>query len=103
MCAAKIQEVIRGNIKGADAALEFPAGDRQQFIWDEFPHAIEYLIYAYLQTGADDADGYYGDLRKKGIKILSHIETKPWEMREFAVASPEGHRITIGQWVGENR
>jgi len=49
------QEVIRGNIKAADAALEFPAGDHGQFIWDEFPHAIEYLIYAYLQIGADDA------------------------------------------------
>jgi hypothetical protein len=48
-------EVIRGNIKAADAALEFPAGDHGQFIWDEFPHAIEYLVYAYLQTGDDDA------------------------------------------------
>jgi tetratricopeptide (TPR) repeat protein len=47
-------EVVRGNIKAADAALEFPAGDRGQFIWDEFPHALEYLIYAYLQIGADD-------------------------------------------------
>jgi len=47
--------VIRGNIKAAAAALEFPAGDHGQFIWDEFPHAIEYLIYAYLQMGADDA------------------------------------------------
>ncbi|HEV8539351.1 MAG TPA: hypothetical protein VGR15_10590 [Bacteroidota bacterium] len=49
------QEVVRGNIKAAEAALEFPAGDHRQFIWDEFPHAIEYLIYAYLQMGADDA------------------------------------------------
>ena len=48
------QKVIRGNIKAADAALEFPAGDHGQYIWDEFPHAIEYMIYAYLQTGEDD-------------------------------------------------
>jgi tetratricopeptide (TPR) repeat protein len=34
--------------------LEHPAGDRGEFIWDEFPHAIEYLVYAYLQKGADD-------------------------------------------------
>ena len=45
--------VIRGNLKAANAALEFPAGDHGQFVWDEFPHAIEYLIYAYLQQGAD--------------------------------------------------
>ncbi|HEX7573580.1 MAG TPA: hypothetical protein VF514_10840 [Bacteroidota bacterium] len=46
--------VISGNIRAADAALEFPAGDHGQYVWDEFPHAIEYLIYAYLQTGEDD-------------------------------------------------
>jgi len=45
--------VIRGNLRAADAALEYPAGDQGQFVWDEFPHAIEYLVYAYLQKGAD--------------------------------------------------
>lgn len=46
--------VIRGNLLAAEAALEYPAGKRGQFVWDEFAHAIEYLIYAYLQKGADD-------------------------------------------------
>lgn len=46
--------VIRGNLKAAAAALEYPAGDQGQFTWDEFPHAIEYLVHAYLQKGADD-------------------------------------------------
>ncbi len=45
---------IAGNLRAADAALEYPAGDKGQYVWDEFPHAIEYLIYAYLQKGADD-------------------------------------------------
>jgi tetratricopeptide (TPR) repeat protein len=45
--------VIRGNLRAAQAALEHPAGDRGEFVWDEFPHAIEYLVYAYLQKGAD--------------------------------------------------
>lgn len=47
------EAVIHGNLRAAEAALEHPAGDRGQFVWDEFPHAIEYLIYAYLQNGAD--------------------------------------------------
>ncbi len=46
--------VIRGNLQAAEAALEHPAGSRGEFVWDEFPHAIEYLVYAYLQKGADD-------------------------------------------------
>ncbi len=47
--------VVRGNLRAAEAALEHPAGPHGEFVWDEFPHAIEYLIYAYLQRG-DDAN-----------------------------------------------
>ncbi|HZO18640.1 MAG TPA: tetratricopeptide repeat protein [Gemmatimonadaceae bacterium] len=46
--------VVRGNLRAADAALAHPSGDSGQYVWDEFPHAIEYLVYAYLQQGADD-------------------------------------------------
>jgi tetratricopeptide (TPR) repeat protein len=46
--------VIRGNLKAAEAALEHPVRVRGELVWDEFPHAIEYLVYAYLQTGSDD-------------------------------------------------
>jgi tetratricopeptide (TPR) repeat protein len=49
--------VIRGNLRAAEAALEYPAGDHGEFVWDEFPHAIEYLVYAYLQKGSD-AEAY---------------------------------------------
>lgn len=47
--------VIRGNLLAADAALQYPAGDKGELVWDEFPHAIEYLVYAYLQQGKDDS------------------------------------------------
>jgi tetratricopeptide (TPR) repeat protein len=43
--------VIRGNLLAAEAALEHPAGEHGEYVWDEFPHAIEYLVYAYLQKG----------------------------------------------------
>jgi tetratricopeptide (TPR) repeat protein len=43
--------VIRGNLRAAKAALQYPAGDKGQFVWDEFCHAMEYLVYAYLQKG----------------------------------------------------
>jgi len=45
--------VIRGNLRAATVALDYPAGDHGEFVWDEFPHAIEYLVYAYLQKGED--------------------------------------------------
>jgi len=46
--------VIRGNLRAADAALQHPAGDQGELVWDEFPHAIEYLVYACLQKADDD-------------------------------------------------
>jgi tetratricopeptide (TPR) repeat protein len=47
--------VVRGNLLAADAALAHPAGEQGQFVWDEFPHAVEYVVYAYLQQGADES------------------------------------------------
>lgn len=46
--------VIQGNRAAAAAALEHPAGPQATLVWDEFPHAIEYLVYAHLQKGEDD-------------------------------------------------
>lgn len=43
--------VVRGNLRAAEAALRYPAGEHGEFVWDEYAHAIEYLVYAYLQQG----------------------------------------------------
>ncbi|WP_330968688.1 tetratricopeptide repeat protein [Lysobacter sp. A3-1-A15] len=47
--------VIRGNLRAAQAALAHPAGESGEYTWDEFAHAIEYLVYAELQQGGDAA------------------------------------------------
>lgn len=51
--------------------------------------------FAYLRVS--DADQCYQELKAKGAEILSDIEDKPWEMREFSLRTSDGHRITIGQ------
>ena len=50
--------------------------------------------FAYLRV--ENADSYYRHVTALGGNVLSHIEDKPWGMREFSVRSPDGHRITIG-------
>lgn len=50
--------------------------------------------YAYFKVA--DADLYYQSLQAKGADLLSEIEDKPWLMREFALRTIDGHRITIG-------
>jgi tetratricopeptide (TPR) repeat protein len=47
-------EVVDWNLRAADAALAQPAGPRGEWVWDEYPHATEYLVYAYLQRGEDE-------------------------------------------------
>ena len=44
-------EVITWNRRSADAALELPAGDR---VSNHYAHAMDYLLYAYLQRGEDE-------------------------------------------------
>ena len=44
-------DVIDWNRKSADAALQFPAADG---ISHHYTHALDYLVYAYLQRGEDE-------------------------------------------------
>ncbi len=44
----------------------------------------------------DDVDAYHDAAVAAGLKAPAP-QDKPWGLREFAVRSPEGHRITIGQ------
>jgi len=62
--------VIEGNLRAAEAALAHPAGDKGQYIWDEFPHSLEYLVYAYLQRGDDDAAA--SQIERLGSASLLH-------------------------------
>ena len=62
--------VVRGNLRAADAALKYPAGEHGEFVWDEFPHAIEYLIYGYLQQGADEQAA----AQLKRLRDTPHLE-----------------------------
>ena len=51
----------------------------------------------------DDVDALYQDLIDRGAEILSTIADKPWDVREFSVVTPGGHRIVFGQVIGESR
>jgi tetratricopeptide (TPR) repeat protein len=62
--------VIRGNLLAAEAALRYPAGEHGEFVSDEFSHAIEYLVYAYLQQGADEQAA----AQLKRLHTTAHLE-----------------------------
>jgi catechol 2,3-dioxygenase-like lactoylglutathione lyase family enzyme len=54
--------------------------------------------FAYLRV--DDVDGFYAGVASSVLApVLSAPTNKPWGMREFALTTPDGHRITIGQVI----
>ena len=51
--------------------------------------------FAYLHV--DDARTLYAEYTSKGVEIWQHIQDKPWGMREFAIVTPDGHRLVFGE------
>ena len=51
--------------------------------------------FAYLHVS--DAKGLYEKYRSRGVEIWHRLEDKPWGVREFAIATPEGHRLVFGE------
>ena len=48
----------------------------------------------------ENVDEVYAELKERGAHILSPISDKPWNIREFSVVTPDGHRIGFGQLIG---
>lgn len=39
-------------------------------------------------------------LKNRGVEIWHPLQDKPWNMREFAIVTPDGHRIVFGEILG---
>jgi len=52
-----------------------------------------YFCYLYV----DDATGLYAHAKHEKAEIIKEIRDEPWGVREFALRTPDGHRIMIGQ------
>jgi uncharacterized glyoxalase superfamily protein PhnB len=44
-------------------------------------------------------DAYHAQLRAKGVRLVRDLADQPWGMREFGIATPDGHRIMFGQAI----
>jgi uncharacterized glyoxalase superfamily protein PhnB len=45
----------------------------------------------------DHVDEFYREVADRGALVTAPPEDKPWGLREFALRTPDGHRITCGQ------
>jgi catechol 2,3-dioxygenase-like lactoylglutathione lyase family enzyme len=60
--------------------------------------AQDHSWFAYLHVS--DAAGLYEECLGKGVEIWHRLKDTPWGMREFAVVTPDGHRIVFGERRG---
>jgi len=51
--------------------------------------------FAYLHVR--DAYGLYHECLKHRVDIWHPLADKPWGMREFAIVTPDGHRMVFGE------
>ncbi|MDT8894030.1 VOC family protein [Halomonas sp. I1] len=57
----------------------------------------EHSYFAYVNC--EGIDELYRDYQARGVEVFQPISDKPWGLREFGVATPEGHRIMFGEEI----
>lgn len=72
-------KVMLGECPGA-----LPAGDLGDHSW---------FVYVIVEG----VDQLCKEIAGKGAEILSGPKTEPWGLREFAIRTPDGHRIKFGE------
>jgi catechol 2,3-dioxygenase-like lactoylglutathione lyase family enzyme len=58
-------------------------------------NAQDHSWFAYLHV--DDAAGLYQESVKNDVEIWHKLKDTSWGMREFAIVTPDGHRIVFGE------
>jgi uncharacterized glyoxalase superfamily protein PhnB len=59
----------------------------------------DHAYFAYLEV--DDVGAWHREIAARGGAANAPPEDKPWGMREFAMRTPDGHRLMIGQAIRE--
>lgn len=55
----------------------------------------DHSYIAYLVV--DDIDGFYRELKARGVASIDEPADQPWGIREFGLTTPDGHRMHFGQ------
>jgi catechol 2,3-dioxygenase-like lactoylglutathione lyase family enzyme len=102
--AAFFAEVLGFSVDSRPPGWIFVVKDHCMVMLGECPDDIppaelgSHSYFAYFRV--DDAQAYRDAIFAKNPGCCGPIADKPWKMREFTVTTPDGHRLTIGQWLG---
>ena len=57
----------------------------------------DHSYFAYWNI--EGVDEFYREVISRGATVMSRPADKPWGLREFALRTPDGHRITCGELI----
>lgn len=87
-------EAIRSNLDAEASAKAFAVRNKMAGAWDEQLHAMDYLVYAYLQTAQDkQALGVLEEMSK-----LRSIEPQTFKVAYALAAIPARYALERKQW-----
>ena len=99
--AAFYREVLGFTIHPvADPGWLFYSSGECTIMAGECPDALppsqlgDHSYFAYLQV--EEVDPLYAKVRDAGAEICKTLRDEPWAMREFGLATADGHRIMFG-------
>jgi catechol 2,3-dioxygenase-like lactoylglutathione lyase family enzyme len=81
----------------------FLTRDNFRVMLGECPDALpaaelgDHSYFAYWNI--EGVDEFYNEILARGAIVTSRPADKPWGLREFALRTPDGHRITCGQLI----
>ena len=89
------QEAIASNLASAAAAREYEIKSHMEGVWDQRLHAMDYLVYSYLQTGQE------GEARRVVDEAGAVTKVKPAGLiAEYALAAiPARFTIERQNWA----
>jgi tetratricopeptide (TPR) repeat protein len=88
------QEAIRSNLDAESSAKAFAARNQLADSWDERLHAMDYLVYGYLQSGQD----------KQALRVLNEmnqirrVDPENFKVAHAATAIPARYLLERRQW-----
>jgi predicted enzyme related to lactoylglutathione lyase len=59
----------------------------------------DHSYFAYLEV--DGIDEYFAQVEAAGGRPSKRLRDEPWGMREFAITTIDGHRLTVGSPIGD--
>ena len=95
-----VEQMGFGGLQDLDGWV-FVERERFMIMLGSCPDAIpvrelgDHQYFGYIRL--DDLDAYHAEIAGNAVDFIKHPTDEPWGMREFAVRTPDGHRVMFGQ------